>query len=227
MKNLICIIPARAGSKGIKNKNIKILKKKPLINYTLEFAKNYLKDSRIIISTDSKKILKLANLFGFVENNLRPKKLASDNSLIYDVVKYEISRIEKQDNKEYKYILLLQPTCPFRNFMHLKTAFNLIKNKKFDSVVSVSEVGSSHPERMKVFKNNYLKNFLGKLKENMIPRQKLKKVYIRSGAYYLIKKDCFLRNNSLVAKKCAGIIVDGKYKINIDDISDFILAENC
>ena len=87
-------------------------------------------------------------------------------------------------------------------------------------------MGAFHPERMKIFRNKYLKNFSGKKAENMTPRQSLSKVYIRSGSYYMIKRHSFFKYKSLVGKKCAGVVVKEKYKINIDDKIDFIIAKN-
>ena len=90
-----------------------------------------------------------------------------------------------------------------------KKAIKSLNRNLFDSVVSVSEVGPHHPYRMKIFKNKYLKNFMHFKNENMQPRQKLPKIYIRSGSFYLIKRDAFLKYNSLVGRKCKGIILKG------------------
>ena len=86
----------------------------------------------------------------------------------------------------------------------------------FDSVISVSNVEANHPLRMKIFKSKYLINFIKQKKENMKPRQSLPKVYLRSGSIYLFKRNVLLRTNSIVGKKCYGIILKGKETINID-----------
>lgn len=226
MKKIFCIIPARGGSKGIKNKNIKLIKKKYLINYTIEFAKKNLKNACILVSSDSEKILKISRKNKGVYTSKRPARLSSDDSLTYDVVIYELLNFEKKYGLKFDLILLLQPTCPFRSVKDYKKIFSLISKKEVDSVVSVCEVGAFHPERMKVFKGKYLKNFTKNKSENMKPRQSLNKVYIRSGSYYLIKRSAFFKYKRLVGKKCAGIIVKDKYKINIDDKNDLIIAQN-
>tara|TARA_B100001121_G_C18572774_1_gene565830 strand:- start:158 stop:850 length:693 start_codon:yes stop_codon:yes gene_type:complete len=220
-KKYLCIIPARGGSKGIKNKNILNLKKKPLIQYTIDIAKKLKDHSEIVVSTDSLRISKIIkknklNFFG-----LRPKKLSSDYALTKDVVKFELKRIEKKLNKKFYAIILLQPTCPIRKIETLNKAIKFLNQNLFDSVVSVSEVGACHPYRMKIFKNRYLKNFMHFKGENMLPRQKLPKIYIRSGSFYLIKRDAFLKYNSLVGKKCKGIILKGLEAVNIDKKEDF------
>jgi CMP-N,N'-diacetyllegionaminic acid synthase len=219
--DIICIIPARAGSKGIKNKNIIKVRNKELINYTIETAiklKNY---CDIVISTDSKKILSKCNhKKKLIINGLRPKRLSTSAALTKDVVKYELEKTENLLKKKYKYILLLQPTCPIRDHKKIIHSINLIKKKNIDSVLSISNVGANHPYRMKVINNKYLKNFMNFKKENMEPRQSLPEVYIRSGSIYLISKKSFLKYNSLVGKKCIGIELFGDEIINIDSQDD-------
>lgn len=219
-KNYLCIIPARSGSKGIKNKNIVKLKKKPLIQYTIDVAKKLKKHCEIVVSTDSLKISKIAKKNKLKFYGLRPKKLSGDYALTKDVVKFELNRVERKLKKKFYAIILLQPTCPIRKENSLKKAIKSLNRNLFDSVVSVSEVGPHHPYRMKIFKNKYLKNFMHFKNENMQPRQKLPKIYIRSGSFYLIKRDAFLKYNSLVGRKCKGIILKGLESLNIDKKED-------
>ena len=219
-KNYLCIIPARSGSKGIKNKNIVKLKKKPLIQYTIDVAKKLKKHCEIVVSTDSLKISKIAKKNKLKFYGLRPKKLSGDYALTKDVVKFELNRVERKLKKKFYAIILLQPTCPIRKENSLKKAIKSLNRNLFDSVVSVSEVGPHHPYRMKIFKNKYLKNFMHFKNENMKPRQKLPKIYIRSGSFYLIKRDAFLKYNSLVGRKCKGIILKGLESVNIDKKED-------
>jgi len=219
-KKYLCVIPARKGSKSIKNKNIILLKQKPLIQYTIDLAKKLGKNFEIVVSTDSRKIYEIIkknklNFFGF-----RPKKLSGDYALTRDVVKFELKKIENKLKLKFFGIILLQPTCPIRKKNTVIKATKFLNRKEYDSVISVSEVGSYHPYRMKIFQKRHLKNFMKFKGENMQPRQKLPKVYIRSGSFYLIKRDIFLKYNSLVGKKCKGIILKGLETINIDSIED-------
>lgn len=227
IKEILCVIPARMGSKAIKLKNFKKLNNKPLIQYSIDTAKKLKKYCDIVISSDYKKIKKI-----IISNNLffygfRPKKLSGDKTLTIDVVKYELKKIQKILKKKYRYILLLQPTSPIRDYKKIIKAINIIKNKKaINSVISIKDVDANHPVRMKtLMKNNIVKNFLNNKKENMKPRQNLKKVYIRSGSFYLIKVDKMLKGNSLVADKCYGIIVKDLEASNIDNMQDFIILD--
>ena len=176
-KKYICIIPARAGSRGIKNKNIQKIKNIPLIQHTINTAKKLSKYCDIIVSTNSTKIKKIVEKNKLPFFGLRPEKLASDFAQTRDVVRYELKKIEKKLNKKYFGILLLQPTCPIRDHRKIIKSFKIVEKKKFDSVVSIKDAETSHPYRMKVIRKGYLKNFMKFKGENMVPRQKLPKVY--------------------------------------------------
>ena len=225
-KEIICIIPARKGSKGIKNKNLKKIKNKPLVQYSIDSAKKISNLAEICVSTDSTLIRKIALKNKIKFYGLRPAKLSGDYTETKDVVKYELLKYEKIYKRKFKYILLLQPTTPIRNVNLLRKIIRLIKNdKKIDSVISVKDVGGNHPLRMKIFKSGLLKNYSGKKKEDMRPRQKLPKVFIRSGSFYLISRSSFIKYKSLVGKNCYGIILRGLESTNIDNILDLKYLE--
>ena len=220
-KEILCIIPARGGSIGIKDKNIVKINNKELINYTIATSLKLKQYCDIVISTDSKKIYsKCNNKKDLIFNGLRPKWLSNSKSLTKDVVKYELKKTESFLNKKYKYVLLLQPTCPIRDHKKILKSFKLIKNKKFDSVISICNVGANHPFRMKIKKRGLIYNFMNFKKENMIPRQKLPKVYIRSGSIYLTTIKSFFKYNSIVGNKCYGLELFGNETINIDNKND-------
>jgi len=220
-KEILCIIPARGGSRGIKDKNIVKIKNKELINYTIETSIKLKKYCDIVISTDSKKIYSKCHFKkDLIFNGLRPKGLSNSKSLTKDVVKYELKKTENMLDKKYKYILLLQPTCPIRDYKKILKSFKLIKNRKIDSVISISDVNANHPYRMKIKKKGLLRNFMNIKKENMAPRQKLPKIFIRSGSIYLISVKSFLKYDSLVGNSCYGIELFGDETINIDTKND-------
>ena len=222
MKKIFCLIPARKGSKAIKNKNFLKVNRKTIIQYTIDAAKRIKKYCDIVISSDSKEIKKICKSNHLEFHGLRPKRLSGDKAETMDLVNYELKKIEKKYKKKYEYILILQPTCPFRNLKSLKLAIKKIQSKKYDSVVSVKEVNEYHPSRMKLIKKGYLINYLKVKKENFIPRQYLPKIYIRSGSIYLLKRNVLLKQKSLVGKKCFGIVLDGKEALNIDTYPDLL-----
>ena len=221
MSKCLCIIPARSGSKRIKNKNIIKLNGKPLIYYTIQFAKKLNFVDEIIFSSDSRRYLNLAKKYKINNLSLRPKKISSDNSQTIDVVKYEINKIKK-----YDYILLLQPTTPFRDIKDFKKAYRILINNKCDSVITVNLVNNFHPYRMKIFKGNILNNFINLKKENFKAVKHLPKVFVRSGSMYFFKRENISKYNSILGKKTYGIEVKGKNTINIDEKEDLILAKH-
>ena len=225
MKKTLCIIPARSGSKTIKNKNIYKLKKKELIYYSIKFANSLSFLSKIIFSSDSKNYLRIAQKYGSKNNNLRPKILSKDTSLTISLVRYLLKE-EQKKNLQYDFVLILQPTSPFRKIKDFNKAYDLLVKKKYDSIVTITDV-NEHPLRMKVFnKKNLLVNYSKIRKESLTPRQKLSKVYIRAGSMYFINVNSLLKNNSLVGKKVFGIKVKEKYSLNIDSKKDIILAKH-
>tara|TARA_B100000900_G_scaffold328105_1_gene288326 strand:+ start:4 stop:711 length:708 start_codon:yes stop_codon:yes gene_type:complete len=225
-KKYLCIIPARAGSQGIKNKNIKILDGIPLVEHTIKFSKKIEKNFDIVVSTNSKKVLSIAKKYNLSEIELRPEYLSGNNSLTIDVVKYELKRLEKKNKKKYEVILLLQPTVPYRRIKDIIIALKKIQSSSYDSVVSIKNVEGFHPLRMKVKKKKYIVNYSSEKKENMKPRQKLPKVFLRSGSIYMIKRKSMISLNSMVGKKVYGLEQSGKFTINIDTHFDLFLAKN-
>lgn len=221
---ILGIIPARSGSKGVKNKNIRKLNNKYLIDYTIiESLKSNLTD--VIVSTDSLKIKQIVKDLGGNAPFLRPKNLAADNSSSISVVQHAIIEYSKITGLTYDAIMLLQPTCPLRTSLDINKSIDLFISKDPDSVISVYNVNGLHPARMKYLdNNNYLIDppFAEEI-ENQ-PRQELKPMYIRNGAIYLTKlseiyKGTFKGNKSLA------YVMDENKSINIDTEFDFKLAE--
>ena len=221
-KKVLGVIPARGGSKGVIDKNIKLLGDKPLIQYAIEAAKKSLRLTRTIISTDSDKIAKIAKDCGGDVPFMRPKQLATDSSLSVDVVLHSIKEMQSA-GEEYDFVLLLQPTNPFRTSFLIDQSIATLVETNCDSVVSFVDVGANHPARMYRIKNDKPSPLMSN-KNNMMPRQELPKIFIRSGDIYGCKTSFILSNGQLMGGDCRSIIVDQKHSINIDSKADFILA---
>ncbi len=216
------IIPARSGSKGIPNKNIKIINNKPLIYWSIKSALNSKLD-KVIVSTDSKKIKLISKKFGAEVPFLRPKNISKDNSksidLIIHALKYYIKR-----NINFDAVMLLQPTCPLRKFEDINSAMEILKkDTSLDSVISIQEIESTHPGRMKYLKNNIIKDPPFAVNESL-SRQKLKKIYLRSGLIYLSRSKNILKNRTIQGKKSYGLVTPNSSSFNIDNINDFNLV---
>lgn len=212
------IIPARKGSKGVLNKNFKLIRKnKRLIDFTLIEAKKSKYISKIALTTDDDRILKHSKKYRIDYIIKRKKKISTDfvksSTVVLDVLK----RI-----KDFKadLIILLQPTSPLRKSIHIDNAIRiLIKNyKKFNSLVSVNLYEDSHPFKLKKIENKYLKSFL-RGKNSDTPRQKLQKIYELNGSIYIIKKRVFIKKKKFFDKTMP-FIMNKKFSINIDTIED-------
>ena len=219
---VLCLIPARSGSKSIINKNLKKIGNQSLIDLSINFAKKLDYINKIILSSDKKSYLEIAKRKK-IHLSLRPKKLSTDSSTILDLIKYEIKKEKKIYSNNYDVILLLQPTSPFRNKKDFKIAFDTLKKNKADTVITVSEV-LNHPDRMMVIKKNFLKPYSKNF--SFKNKQELKKIYIRAGSMYFFKVNNIYKYNSLMGKKTRGIVVNNKYAINIDSPFELKIAQN-
>ena len=143
------VIPARGGSKGIKNKNIKELNGRPLINYTIEAAKNSANLDDFIVTTDSEKIATICRNAGANVPFKRPDDLATDTALAMDTIKHAVLKYEELKSINVDIVVMLQPTSPLRKSEHIDDAISKFKESGFDSSISVVNIDASHPLKMK------------------------------------------------------------------------------
>lgn len=219
--SFVALIPARLGSKSVKNKNFKKICGKPLIDYTIEVSlKSKLLKNNVFISTNNKKIKSVTDKYkiGFVH---RPNKLCADNTLMLDVIKH-FKNYLNQFQKNFTHLVLLQPTCPTRTYKQIDQAIKLVKNKN-DTVVSVSKVGDVHPARMYKMKNKELIPLNKNL--NSANRQDLPEFFHRNGYIYIFPLKNILNKNSLYSKKIIPYIMSSNNIINIDTLNDWHYAE--
>jgi CMP-N-acetylneuraminic acid synthetase len=220
---ILGIIPARGGSKGIPSKNIKELDGMPLIAYTIKAALNS-NLTHVIVSTDSQTIAEIAISYGANVPFLRPDNLATDTASSMPVAIHGLLEMEKLYECQYDAIMLLQPTTPFRTTEDINNAISLLIEKETDSVISVVDVGGTHPARMKYLKEGLLIDppFCEE-KENQ-NRQELEPMFIRNGAIYLSKRNVLLKG-TYKGDSCAALIMPNNRSVNIDTIFDFEYAE--
>lgn len=216
------IIPARSGSKGIKDKNIIIINNKPLIYYTIKKAKESHLLSDLVVSTDSHKIANICKKYNIEVPFLRPKKFSTDNSNIIYTLKYTLKKMEKLKNKKYDYVVLLQPTSPKRAIKEIdKSILKVIKNKS-DSLISLCKLSHPHPLKLKKIIKNKVYSFK-KYIDNP-PRQSLEQLYMPSGNIYITRRDLLFKNK-ITGPNATFNLVDKKNYVNIDNNDDLILAK--
>lgn len=216
------MIPARSGSKGIPGKNIKKLHGKPLINYTIEAAKEIFENSQVIVSTDDKEIAEIAASHGANIPFLRPKELAQDDSSTRDVILHLVDYFERKKSMP-SVIVLLQVTSPLRNSKHLNEALDLFFHKDCDMVVSVTESKTSP------YFNLYEENkegYLQKSKDGAFTRrQDVPPVYEYNGAIYIFKTKSIVESEMKDFEKITKYVMSKNDSVDIDDEVDWKIAE--
>lgn len=222
MKKILCVIPARGGSKGIKDKNIKKIGGKHLIEYTIEQALEAKLFDKIVVSSDSQKILDIASKYP-VELFCRNSEIATDNSPISETIKSVISKL----TEKYDYIVLLQPTSPIRLPMQINDAFKMfMANKLANSLVSVCEMDDIHPGRM-YWKNKNYPDIMTPIfpKFEKLRRQDLPPALFRNGAIYIVKTKEFEIHENLIINPVMFYSMPQSQLLNIDHPRDIEIAE--
>jgi len=221
MRTLI-IIPARAGSKGLPGKNIKLLGCKPLISHTIEFALSIRADDDVLcISTDDDQVIDVARNHDIVVPFKRPAELASDTATTYDVIMHALSYYEAQ-NDFFDAVLLLQPTSPLR----IKEDFTDLLNQfdgDCDMVVTV-KIAKENPYYT-LFEENDSGYIEKSKKSNFNNRQDCPPIYAYNGSMYLISAGSLKASNFQGFSKIKKVVMPDKRSIDIDYMSDWILAE--
>ncbi|MEM0518355.1 acylneuraminate cytidylyltransferase family protein [Aequorivita flava] len=219
------IIPARGGSKGIPNKNRKMLLEKPLMQYTIESALASKLLSRVIFSSEDEQLIALAQKLGVEVPFKRPEKYSRDNSPSIDFVKHALKTLSL-DNEYYDAVCLLQVTSPFRGEQFIDQAISKFVKSETDSLISVIEVPHEYNPHW-VFKTNdngHLVSAVGD-REIIKRRQDLPPAFIRDGAIYITKTEVVLKHNSLFGDSISYIQSNQETYVNIDTTEDWENAE--
>lgn len=218
LKNIVAIIPARAGSKELKNKNIIDLCGKPLMAYSIEAALKAEVFSRVIVSTDSERYAEIAKDYG-AEVMMRDEELASDTATTYMVVENILKKMGDID-----YFVLLQPTSPLRNEEHIREAVQLFEEKleKFDFLASVKEAEHASVLVRPIEEDMSLKHFDTDFSTY---RRQGYKEYSPNGAIFIAKPDAYLEQKHFFGERSVGYIMDKYSSADIDDQIDYELAK--
>jgi CMP-N-acetylneuraminic acid synthetase len=225
-KDAIAIIPARGGSKGLKDKNIKNMCGLPLIAHTILNAKksNYLDE--IMVTTDSKQIAEAASKYGANIPFLRPDNLAHDTATSVDVVLHTLDFYEKELCRKYDYIILLEPTSPLREDNDIDAMIEklLDHSDMFDSLSSIGAI-NEHPSIVKKIQDGKLIPFCKEL-ELTTRRQDNEEAYFPYGVGYLVRTDSFRKEKTFYTKRNNFYKIKRYQCYEIDDIYDFLSIEN-
>lgn len=220
MKN-IAIIPARSGSKGLKDKNIKKLNGVPLLAYSIKAAKESNLFDEIMVSTDSLKYAEIAREYGATVPFLRSSKNSEDKSSSWDVVKEVLYKYLDRGIK-FDSVCLLQPTSPLRRSDDIICGYQEILNNNVDSVTSVCKMDHSPLWTTTLDDTKSLKSLRKKIVD--LPRQSLETYYRINGAIYIRKINYYGNVIELLDNSETAYIMDKKYSVDIDTIEDFEYA---
>lgn len=221
--NCLFVIPARGGSKGIPGKNIKPLRGKPLIYYSIDYARLFVPDEHICVSTDSEEIATAVEQFGLKVPFRRPAALATDTAGSFEVLQHALKFFVARRH-HYDAVVLLQPTSPFRLKRHLEEAMKLF-NSTLDMVVSVS------PSRLNPYYNLFEETsdgflIISKGDGQYTRRQDAPEVYGYNGSIYIINTTSLQLQSFREFRRVRKYIMEEKYSIDIDTPDDWALAEN-
>ncbi len=227
-KEILAVIPARGGSKGIPKKNIKILAGKPLIAYTIEEAKKSRYTDRIIVSTDSEEIAEVAKSYGADVPFLRPKRLARDKTPDLPVFLHALKWLKKNRGYAPDLVVHLRPTSPLRKAQHIDEAIEILeKYKDADSIRGVC-IPTQNPFKMWRIRGSYMKPLIrfNKFKEPYnAPRQSLPPVYWQNGHIEVARYETITKKHSMTGDKILPYIMNQKYSVDIDSNVSIKLAE--
>jgi len=223
MAQVLGLIPARGGSKGIPGKNLALLCGRPLLAYTADAVKQSRKLTRTIVSTDDERIAECARSLGLEVPFMRPAPLAADDAPMLPVVQHALEAM-KERGFDADMVVLLQPTSPLRRAEHIDAAIDWLERTAADSMVSVVEVPHQfNPVSVMRLDDGLLKPFL----DGPTPtrRQDKPRVFARNGPAVLAVRAAVVRGGSLYGERSWPLGMSAEDSIDIDTPRDLQLVE--
>jgi len=221
----IILICARGGSKGLPGKNIKQLNGIPLIGWSIKIAKQIDRVSRVIVSTDSEEIAKVALKYGAEVPFMRPKELAQDDSPEWLVWKHAIKHVESYGNEDIDAIIVLPVTAPLRSVKDVNSCIDLFEESEVDSVITVSEASRSPYFNMIVNNDSGYASLVISPENQITRRQDAPEVFDMTTVAYVVNTNVVKQSNSIFEGKVKSIIIPQERSIDIDTLLDFKIAE--
>ena len=221
---ILGIIPARGGSKGVINKNIRKLNGLPLISHTINSLQKSNSLSRIIVSTDDDRIAKIAKSHNIEVPFMRPKNISGSKTTMKSVVKHALNFLEKKENYKPDLIMIFQPTTPYRPKKLIDETIKIFQTQNISSLITVSKT-KFHPSITFELKNKLLLPVEKKF-QNYTNRQSRKLYYQPTGALYAFWRKTLLNHNSIYGPRIyPKIITEPEFNIDIDDAFDFFISD--
>lgn len=227
--NILGLIPARGGSKGIPRKNIRTFIDRPLIAWTIEAARQSGVCDRVLVSTDDDEIARVARRFGADVPFLRPAALAGDEVLTAPVIRHAVEWLAAQGAPVPDWVFVLEPTAPSRRFWHLQQAAKLLEREQGDSLASVSRVPQHYvPSKQLTLKaDGTLTGVDGSAIRYMIHRrQELPASYAFNGLLFACRSGVLRQEPpTLWGERVLAYVTDEQYTVDLDDPEQWPAAE--
>lgn len=228
MGNVLAIIPARSGSKSVKDKNIRIMNGKPMLAYSIEHALQSKKIDRVIVSTDSPHYQEIAKEYGAEAPFLRPAEIAQDLSLDIEVFQHTLRWLQENEGYQADICVHLRPTHPIRDPEDIDKMISILENNPELSAVRSVSPAKETPYKMWLFPDE-TSDLMQPLASCSVPeaynapRQQLPKAYMQNACIDVIRSDTIMNKNSMTGNKIAGYKMD--YDFDVDTEEEFLNAE--
>lgn len=220
---VVAVIPAKGTSKGIPRKNMEILGDMTLVGHAINVAEKSKIFTEIVVSTDDPKIQEEAIRFGASVPFLRPAHLSGDEVPTYPVIKHAVEFIERQKGYRFDFVMVLQPTAPFRKEQDLREALNILIKNNAPSLASVCPIVEPHPEKALRIIDGKIYSFITREKGiRLIRRQDTTPAYILNGAIYLSRREVI--DKALLADEVIPYVMPPERSVNIDTMLDLEFA---
>jgi CMP-N,N'-diacetyllegionaminic acid synthase len=224
--NVLGLIPARGGSKGLPKKNILTLAGKPLIAWTIEAAKGSGLISKVVVSTDDHEIMEISKGYGAEVPFLRPDEIAKDTSPTYDAIYHALKYFEDA-GESFDVVALLEPTSPLRKADDIDNALAQLRlhYNEADGIISMGEVHLENPYVCKVIEDGFITPLMtGPLKISR--RQDYPKIYFPYGVLYAAKTEVLLKEKTFYTSRVLPYFIERWQNYEIDDLYDLICVES-
>ena len=223
---MIAIIPARGGSKGLPEKNVKELGGIPLIAHTIKAAIGASCVDRVIATTDDRSIAGIAEKYGAEVPFLRPEALSTDAASAIDVYIHAVNFLVENDGVDIKKFMVLLPTVPFRNSKHIDEAFELFSQSDCETLISVRQANIPPSWYLKVGEKGYLHSCGFGMDSGVLRnRQDDSNYYIPNGAIYILDFDILVKERTYYTDKTMAYVMSGNDSVDIDTYDEFYYAE--
>lgn len=224
MSDLLFLVPARGGSKGVPKKNVASVGGRPMIAWSIDAALRADHGGRVVVSTDSEEIASVARTFKAEVPFIRPAELATDEASSLDMALHTLEWFARIDNYRPDYLMLLQPTSPLRQPCDIDGAIALAMRHDADAVVSVSPT-SIHPYLTKTLDaDGMLRNFMNTPAASS-RRQEMPAAYVLNGAIFLIKPATLALARTWYPKKTYGYVMPPERGLDVDSPWDLKIAD--